>query len=65
MRFQMRIQDSNQPAAAQAPDFATVEQAQDRQKSHNPPSRAPDKPTPETKIVYALTRKRFLAPKMA
>ena len=27
--------------------------AQDRHKSHNSPSRAPDKPAPETKIVYA------------
>ncbi len=27
--------------------------AQDRQKSHHAPSRAPDKATPETKIVYA------------
>ena len=27
--------------------------AQDRQKSHHAPSRAPDKPTPETKITYA------------
>ena len=34
--------------------------AQDRQKSHNAPSRAPAKPTPETKIAYKpLTRKRF------